>query len=396
MIASRLILWHTYSRGVAFDLSEHGNHGTIVDAVYGDAGFPDALHFTGGPAAVWVKPSRTLSNLGCVRTQVHFHWDPTFSHRHNLIEGELAFALFVNPDGSLQGTILNALGNWLGAQSPAGMIVAGQWHTAELLHDGISTCKLYLNGALVAEDHSSPGPVGSVAARGLAVGHWPEPSDVYSLEGYIDSVKVWSEDPEHDSAGLIDGCCIRRAQILRQLDELAAHGLDGTALGDAARTLIEVGRETAYYLTQGSAAERDRGLALGARLLSAYQQGDAAAVADAVMEGASRLQANASPEQLTALWTRLEPAISRSPVWPFLVRGELAGLQPWLAAWCLQGWVPQPSGAPANAPQPTGDASTDPDTDAPSGKTPPGWSDPTTHEPVRPPDPSSPTPRRSQ
>ncbi len=390
MIASRLILWHTYSRGVAFDLSEHGNHGTIVDATYGGGGFPTALQFTGGPGAVWVKPSSTLSNLGCVRTQVHFHWDPTFDHRHNLIEGELAFAFFVNPDGSVQGTILNALGHWLGAKSAPGVIQAGQWHLAEFFHDGISACKLYVDGNVVAEDYSSPGPVGSVAAHGLAIGHWPEPSDVYSFEGYMDSVKVWSDDPQKDTSQLIDGCCIDRPAIAGQLSELAQRGLDAAALTDVAHTMIDVGRETASYMAQGSAADRDQALALGGRLLSAYQQGDAAALGATVIEGANRLQANASPEQLLQLWTKLEPALSRSPVWPMLLKGDLAGIQKWLAPWCLDEWVP-PSGKPERPP-PAGDDSTDPDTDAPPGQTPPGWTDSSTHEQVAPPDPSPPTP----
>lgn len=391
MIASHLILWHTYTRGVAFDLSENRNHGTIVDAELGGPGSPNALRFQGGPGAVWVAPSSTLSNLGAVRTQVHFYWEPTFDHRHNLVEGELAFAFFVNPDGSVQGTILNALGNWAGAQSAPGLIVAGQWYTAEFLHDGICTSKLYVDGNLVAEDYASPGPVGSVAARGLAIAHWPEPSDVYSFEGYIDMVKVWSDDPQKDTSQLIDGCCVDRPAITGQLAQLAGSGLDATGLTDVAHTLLDVGRETAFYLAQGSAADRDAALALGGRLLNAYQSGDVNGLAATVQEGAARLQANTTPEQVLGLWSRLEPAVSQAPIWDAMVKGDLKQIEEWLAPWCLDGWV-RPPRKPQKRPPPTNDASTDPDTDAPPGQTPPGWSDPTTHEQVSPPDPSPPTP----
>ncbi len=389
MIASRLVLWHTYSRGVAFDLSENRNHGTIVDASYGDPGFPTALHFPGGPGSVWVAPSRSLSNLGALRTQVHFHWDPTFEHRHNLIEGHLAFAFFVNPDGSLQATILNGLGAWAGAESPPGVVTAGQWHTAEFVHDGISNCTLYVDGNVVAESYSSPGPVGTVGPHGVAIGHWPEQSDVYSFEGYMDDVRVWCDDPPKDVGQLIDGCCIDRAAIAKQTATLGAAGLDAASLGDAAHTLLSTGREGAYWLAQGSQAEREHALGLGARLLEAYRAGDHQSLLLTAQEGAALLQSRATPEQLEQMWSQLEPVLSHMPFYGAAVKGDAEELRKWLAPWCLEGWVTQPF--KPHRPPPATDNSTDPDTDAPSGQSPPGWTDPTQHEQVPPPPPPPPT-----
>ncbi len=59
MTASKLILHHTYSDGVAFDLSGNGNHGTLenVSIVGGN------VEFTGGPQVVRVKASKTLTTL---------------------------------------------------------------------------------------------------------------------------------------------------------------------------------------------------------------------------------------------------------------------------------------------------------------------------------------------
>lgn len=390
MIASRLVLWHTYSRGVAFDLSENRNHGRIVDAQYDTPAFPEALRFPGGPGAVWVLSSSSLSNLGALRLQVHFHWDPIFEHRHNLIEGHLAFALFVNPDGSLQGTILNGLGNWDGAKSPPGVVASGEWHTAEFVHDGISNCTLYFDGNAVAESYSSPGPVRSVGSHGVAIGHWPEPSDVYSFEGYIDNVRVWCDDPIKDAGHLIDCCCIDRPALAEQVATLADVGLDASDLGDTAHGLLDAAREGAYWLANGSPAERDHALALGGQLLEAYATRDHQALMFTAQEGAALLQSRASPQQIQQMWGQVEPVLSTLPIYKAAIEGNSDELQKWLAPWCLDGWVDPPQ--KPQRPKPTPDDSTDPDTDAPPGQPPAGWTDASTHEQVPPPPPPPPTP----
>jgi Concanavalin A-like lectin/glucanases superfamily len=385
MIASRLVLWHNYHGDVAFDLSENRNHGTIVDAVYDSPGFLDSLHFTGGPGAVWVAPSTSLETLGAVRAQVHFHWDPTGSHRHNLIEGELSFALFVNPDGSLQGTILNSLGNWEGATSAPGVVPTGEWHTAEFVHDGICHCELYLDGHVVAEGYSSPGPVASVSARGVAIAHWPEPSDVYSFEGYIDNVRVWCQDPVQNGGQLIDECCIDRPAIAKQTAALDAAGLDATKLGETVHSMLDIGRQAAYYMAQGSQAERDSALALGGQFLQAYMSGDREGFIHVAQTGAELLQNTAPAGLVDQLWGQLEPLLAPLQKLVGDEKDQPGEIARWLAPWCLDGFVPpSPKREP---PPPATDNSSDPDTDAPLGTEPPGWTDPSQHEQVPPPPP---------
>lgn len=391
MIASRLVLWHNYSGGVAFDLSENRNHGTIVDAVYGAPGFSDALQFTGGPGAVWVAQSTSLENLGAVRAQVHFYWQPTGSHRHDLIEGELAFALFINPDGSLQGTILNSLGNWAGAKSAPGVVPTGQWHTAEFVHDGICHCELYLDGHVVAEDYSSPGPVGSVAAHGLAIAHWPEPSDVYSFQGSIDSVRVWCEDPVQNIGHLIDACCIDRAAIAKQTAALAAAGFDTARLGDTAHAILDIGSQAAYWMAQGSQAQRDTALALGGQFIQAYMTGDQETFMQVAQSGAALLQSTAPAGLVDQLAGQLMPLLGPLQQLMGANKGEVGSTAEWLAPWCMDGMIPSPPTI-YERPPPATDNSTDPDTDAPAGQEPPGWTDPTHHEQVPPPPPPPATP----
>jgi hypothetical protein len=51
----------------------------------------------------------SLQNLGAIPAAVQFNLQPGGTlHRFNLAEGFESFALFVNPDYSIQGTILDA------------------------------------------------------------------------------------------------------------------------------------------------------------------------------------------------------------------------------------------------------------------------------------------------
>src|ERR1022692_4851468 len=115
---NRLVLHHLYASS-AFDLSNNRNHGAPLDvAVAADVNMP-SFELRSPDSQIRVEPSPSLTDLGAIRAIVTFDLDPDggLSRRYNLIEGHLAFALFVNPDGSLQGTIVDAAGNWRGPSS---------------------------------------------------------------------------------------------------------------------------------------------------------------------------------------------------------------------------------------------------------------------------------------
>jgi len=397
MIAERLILWHTYRNGLAFDLSENRNHGQLTDVALGSGPFSSALQFEGGDSAVRVKPSPSLTNLREVRAQVHFFWDPSAPNdrRHNLIEGHLAFAMFVNPDGSLQGTILNQLGSWEGATSAPGVVPTGEWHTAEFVHDGIGHCSLYLDGHVLAEGFSSPGPVRSVGPNGVAIGHWPEQPGQYTLEGYIDMVKVWCDDPVRDGGQLVDDCCIDRPRIAVNGERLRDMGLDSTSLGELVRGMFDVGRRAAYWITEGSSADRDRAYSLAGQLLTAYEHDDQSVMANAITSAAEMLGAKAPPSEIQDMWAQLQQMLGQLPGANEVLnnKADISRLDEWLQPWCLDGKVPPPP-PPREPkrprPEPSVDHSTDPDTDAPEGEQPSGWTEPGSHEDVPPPMPDTP------
>ena len=103
-------------RGVAFDLSEHGDHGTLHGHTHLGTGAFTTTIFQGGDAAVWVKPSTTLERLGSVRPQVRFHWEPRDRRPPTTVATTSSRASSLSRSSSTptgrSSTILNALGPW--------------------------------------------------------------------------------------------------------------------------------------------------------------------------------------------------------------------------------------------------------------------------------------------
>jgi hypothetical protein len=409
MIASKLILWHAYQHGVAFDLSEHRNHGALAGNAHLVNGPPygDAIRFDKGDDAVWVQPSDTLTELGAVRVQVRFNWEPQAvgPHRHNLVEGQLSFALFVNPDGSIQGTILNALGSWLGAKSGAGVVSPNTWHVAEFVHDGVSHCTLYVDGHVVDEGFTSPGPVRGVGPHGIAIGHWPEPGSQYTLRGLVDRVKVWTFDPERTGQHLIDDCCIDREAIDAATPGLRSTGLSSAALGDVVHQFLDIGRQAASVIAGGSAADRDAANDLARRALVGFATDDHTAIAGAILDAAGVLAAKAPAGSVQSLYDQLAVAMAPLPGATDLIEGRIDRRQidALLAGWCLDHKLPPHRPDKPRHPRPATDDSLDPDTDGPDrhGKGGDGHDtdvvvadpgDPVPHEQVPPPDPATPPP----
>ena len=112
---NELVVHHMYINGMAFDTSNKRNHGIPYSVSQAAPPFSPSFDFAVPNSRVIVLPSASLQDLIAVRAIVAFYLDPPggLSRRYNIIEGQLSFALFVQPDGSLMGTILDGTGNWL-------------------------------------------------------------------------------------------------------------------------------------------------------------------------------------------------------------------------------------------------------------------------------------------
>jgi hypothetical protein len=255
----RVVLHHTYRNGRAADVSGHGNHGVPIATTAGSGAFASALHFAGGASEVRVSPSPTLSELNAIRAVVRFRLDaPGLGQRQNLMEGHLAFALYLHPKAELKGTILDASGAWRGATSAAYLIGPDEWHTAEVRHDGYSTLEILLDGTVVGAAYDVQGPVRSVGPHGVSLGHWPERDPRYTLRGWIDDAKLARH--ELDPEDLVDPCCAD----LRTIDDLLAKArADGMTPERARELLGRIRALEAEMRTAAIAGDRGRSRTLG-------------------------------------------------------------------------------------------------------------------------------------
>jgi hypothetical protein len=267
----RTIVSQTYVNNVAVDTSAYSNNGIPIQVTPGYPGFL----FDQPGSRISIPPSATLQNLGAIQAAVRFTLQPSGTlHRFNLAEGFESFALFVNPDYSVEGTILDATSAWSGPVSAPGVVSAGATHTAVLVCDGVNAIQIFLDGALVAEDYAVPGGVRSVGSLGIAVGHWPNPPDTYTFQGTIYQFILLKYDPLQDLLNLLDPCCVNWRELLLFLRELAARGVTPAQLAGAGAKLAEAGNVTQMTLRGGTKAGTLQQLAFTRAMMAAIRRRD--------------------------------------------------------------------------------------------------------------------------
>jgi hypothetical protein len=271
----RTVVHQTYTSNLAVDTSGMFNQGISINVTAHYPGFG----FTQPGSRINVQPSRSLRNLGCIRAAVSFNLQPQGAvHRYNLMEGFESFALFVNPDNSLSGTIFDANSNWTGATSAPAMVATGSTHTAGIECDGINMVRIFLDGAIVGENYNVLGSVRDIGFMGLAIGHWPNPPGQYTFEGTIFEVLLQKYDPAADLTKVLDPCCFNTAALLRWYTRVAGKGASIGKLSQAADALWAASKSAAIALRGGSKAATETQQALAATLTNALRRRDLSAV----------------------------------------------------------------------------------------------------------------------
>ena len=323
----RCVVHHTYTNGRATDVSGRGNHGVPTATVAGTGEDASSLFFNGGDSRVDIPPSDDLADLRGLRVRVRFKarrlpwwwlwrrwwwrrfgWRP---HRQNLVEGHLSFALFVQPNGSVMGTVVDANGNWRGPVSPPGVIKAGQWHTVEFGHDGIVSAAIAVDGVTVARMDDLIGPVRGVGPTGVTVGHWPEPPHVYTLAGWIDSMEIWRDEPLPEETA-VDDCCGSPEVVDAAVDELREDGWDEGKVRELVKRLERLEADLRVAVTGGDATRVALVNSLAARGGGAVASGNRQEAMSAVV-GTLHLFAQMSEARQEAFSTRAQGLVAELP-----------------------------------------------------------------------------------
>ncbi|HST81869.1 MAG TPA: hypothetical protein VLL08_09075 [Kineosporiaceae bacterium] len=188
--AFELVLHHRYENPQPHDLSGHGSLGYAPAArAEGRDGRPGAAVFDGAGDRVFVPPTPALTRPGGLRVDVSVRVEE-FGHRRTLVEGYLSFAVFVERDGTLAGSLYRYQ-EWTGVASRPGLVPLDRWITVTFVAASDGTMFLIMDGETVASAYRELGPPAGVEwPFGLSVGAWPD-ADRRVLKGRVDELKVW-------------------------------------------------------------------------------------------------------------------------------------------------------------------------------------------------------------
>jgi hypothetical protein len=160
-----------------------------VDVVEGREAGSRAMGFDGRSSRIVVPPAPELSRLGGLRISCRLTVDQVVG-RHTIIEGYLAFALFIDADRSMAGTFYDGF-EWGGVHTAAAAVPVGQWVDVDFLYDGVDTCTLRIDGELHAAEYNPFGDVPGVQwPYGISVGAWPD-ADKRVFDGRMEALAMW-------------------------------------------------------------------------------------------------------------------------------------------------------------------------------------------------------------
>jgi hypothetical protein len=198
------LLQYSFENHVAVDETGNGHTGIVSLPNPGcwvdnpDPAVATAIRYDNPQSQVTVPQAPTLGGWPGFRVRVVFS-PANFNRRIDLVEGDLSFALFVEKDASVQGTI-NDGQNWYGVASQPGVIVSGEWYSADFEYNPATTMILRLNGTVVDMMVTHGAPVGPVGPAGIKIGYWPGGDDRYTFLGLIGPVAIDTLDPVYDAA----------------------------------------------------------------------------------------------------------------------------------------------------------------------------------------------------
>jgi hypothetical protein len=322
----RTVLHQTYTRSIAVDTSGYSNNGVPIQVTATSPGFS----FGQPGSRINVRPAPSLKGLECINAEVAFNLAPHGApHRYNLAEGFESFALYVNPDLSLSGTIFDASSNWTGATSSPASVTTGKPHRAGLQCDGFNMVRILLDGKVIGANYSVSGPVRSVGALGLAIGHWPNPPDQYTFEGTIFEVLLQKYDPL-SPLEILDPCCFDRHALSNWFKSVSKKGVSAASMIKAGAALQAVARDAVIALRGGDETRTKTFQALVGGLQLALKRHDSAALqtvlarmqkfADSTLDPATRAQLDAEAQSALAKfgldfsdWCRLASILCLDP-----------------------------------------------------------------------------------
>lgn len=202
-----------YQAGRAVDSTSFANHGDLLGNISSNQEY---VRFLGDDAQVEiVAHDDSLARFAGLRVQALIR-PLAITRRYNIAEGWMSFALVIESDGRLHGTVYDGH-NWVGPDSGATKVPANQWSRVAFEFDGVSIARLTLDGATVATKLDMP--VGMRQPQQvITLGHWPRGDHRYTFKGDIGHVRIERRDHEDVFADAVETAFCRRRLSPAQVD----------------------------------------------------------------------------------------------------------------------------------------------------------------------------------
>ncbi|SDH35916.1 Concanavalin A-like lectin/glucanases superfamily protein [Sinosporangium album] len=272
----------------AVDRTPYVNHGLVTGAAFEPNGRQPgsgALRFTPDSSSVRIAPRQCWRDLRALAIETWLWVEPTGTRR-NIIEGDGSFALFVDTDDALTGSVFGLHGGsadpkWVTvsstSDSPDGVarpLPMRQWCKVVFYHDGIARARLFVDDQLVAARGGYESGVGPVGGAGVVIGNWTL-ADQFGFDGLIDHVRVFKHDENWPLRAFLS-----RSISLEAYDQWDRFWECLRCATDpvAARNLVQIGRAWEKLLRRFFAAVHGSGQAQEEleRLLGDYKRNWAA------------------------------------------------------------------------------------------------------------------------
>lgn len=231
-----------YQGGRVIDATSFANHGDLLGKISPQQGY---LGFQGDDAQVeLVARDESLARFAALRVQALVRPQP-ITRRFNIAEGWMSFALVIESDGRLHGTVFDGH-KWVGPDSGAARVPPNQWSRVTFEFDGVSIATLTLDGATVGTRLDMP--VGMHQPRQvITIGHWPRGDHRYTFKGEIGHVRIERRDHQDVFMDAVETAFCKRRLSSAQVDarrEMAylfgtLSALERQALRDCAKAQYE-------------------------------------------------------------------------------------------------------------------------------------------------------------
>ncbi len=181
----------SYQSTLALDATSFHNNAQLMGSIAPQRTYVTFQH-PDDQVVIPVK-DESLQRFTCLNVEAAIFPTPS-THRLNIVEGWMSFALIIEADRRLIGSIYDGH-NWVMVTSGSTLVPFNQWSSVSFPYDGVCIGRLMLNGTNVGSNINMPTGMRQ-PHQNITIGHWPSGDSRYTFTGHIGHVRIERRDYE--------------------------------------------------------------------------------------------------------------------------------------------------------------------------------------------------------